>query len=61
METYIMHKSDIATEFICCRCKRKKKSKNIAINENGFKFLCNGCFGLMLAQHKIQRKLNNIS
>lgn len=50
-----MTKSDIATEFICCRCKRKKKSKNIAINENGFKFLCNGCFGLLLSKKKISR------
>ena len=52
-----MKKLDVAREFICCRCKRKKKSKNIAINNNNScKFLCNGCFGLLLSKNKIQKE-----
>ena len=54
MKKFILKKSNKAEDFVCSRCKKQKKSKNIAVSEDGEK-LCNGCFGLLLSRKEIIR------
>ncbi|MCK5493672.1 MAG: hypothetical protein KAJ14_11225 [Candidatus Omnitrophica bacterium] len=56
MKKFIFNRTEIATEFICSRCKGKKKSKNTAKSEDGTEVLCNGCFGLLLLRKEITRQ-----
>lgn len=54
MKTFKMVRTKQAEEFICHRCDKKKKAKNIAYNiiDNNIQ-LCNGCFGLLLSKKEI--------
>jgi len=45
-----MQKLDKPEEFLCCKCGKVKKSKNIAIiMDDPSKKICNGCYGQTLA------------
>ena len=55
MEKYKLNRSIKAEDFYCSRCQKTKKSKNIAINEDGTKKICNGCYGLLLAKKEIKK------
>ena len=52
---FVYTKHDVPQEFVCSRCTKTKKSKNIIewTHDGEHKTICNGCYGRMLSKQEV--------
>ena len=56
MEKFKLERKEKVIEFLCHKCKKTKKSKNIAVNVNeSNEQICNGCYGELLKKNNIKK------